>query len=202
MKNYALMGILGLFLATSVQAGHNKCNQRNSHRRRVERVEVHRNNRYTCRPNRRVHREVHVYNDRCRSSRRRHIQRRRVVHRPVCSRRRRTVVHVNVNRPCPPRQVIVYQPPRRQVEVVHTYPSETAYDQVGRTHGQVTTTTCGQPAPETVVIHKPSRDKVRRRNAFLIAGAANEIFNKGERRQRDIRKGAIAATILNEILTR
>lgn len=51
----------------------------------------------------------------------------------------------------------------------------------------------------------PSRGKVRRRNAFIAAGIANELLNKGskhKRRRHDIRKGAIAATVLNEILTK
>ncbi len=60
------------------------------------------------------------------------------------------------------------------------------------------------PAPvytERRVVHRPTRHKVRRRNAILAAGVANEMFNDG-RRRKDVRKGAIAATILNEILTR
>jgi len=47
-----------------------------------------------------------------------------------------------------------------------------------------------------------SQDKVRRRNAILVAGAVNEMFNNDSHRRRNVRKGAIAATVLNEILTR
>ena len=60
------------------------------------------------------------------------------------------------------------------------------------------------PAPvykERVVVNGPSRQKVRTRNAILAAGVANEMFNDG-RRRKDIRKGAIAATILHEILAK
>ena len=63
------------------------------------------------------------------------------------------------------------------------------------------------PAPAPVyrerrrVIHRPSRQKVRTRNAILAAGVANEMFNDG-RRRKDVRKGAIAATILHEIFAK
>ncbi len=58
---------------------------------------------------------------------------------------------------------------------------------------------------ERVVKHSPSRQKVRRRNLLLGLGAANELFNHGnkhKRRRRDFRKGTIAATLLNELLTK
>jgi len=53
----------------------------------------------------------------------------------------------------------------------------------------------------TVTVHGPSRDKVRRRNTILGLGAVNEIANDG-RRRKDVRKGVIGATLLNELLTR
>ena len=206
MKTYLLVGILGLALVGSVHAKNDDCSRHNRRNRRnrrgrVERVEVHRQNRYVCRPNSRRNREVHVYH-----GNRRRCNRRRVVHhhypRP---RRQRRVVHV-YHRPCPqPRRVeVVHTYPRpRPVEVVHTYPRESAYDQVGTSYGYTSTPAYTTEGVQTeTVVHSPSRDKVRRRNAILIAGAANEIFNRGKRRKKDIRKGAIAATVLNEILTR
>ena len=221
MKTYLLVGILGLALVGTVQAKNDDCSRRRNRRNRrnrrerVERVENHRQNRYVCRPSSRRNREVHVYHRnrrRCNNHRRvvhhypRSRRQRRVVHHhyPRC-RRQRQVVHVH-HRPCTQRRrvEVVHTYPRPQpVEVVHTYPSQSAYDQVGYTYGHTSTPAYTTEGVQTEqVVHSPSRHKVRRRNAILIAGAANEIFNKGERRQKDIRKGAIAATILNEILTR
>ena len=192
MKSYLLVGVMGLALVGTLQAkqngySRNSHQDRGNHRGRYERVEVHRQNRYVCKPP--VRRVVH-------RRPRRVVQVYRTPRRPV-------VIHT---RPCPqPRRVeVIHTYPRTQpIEVVYTYPTQPVYDQVGTTCGQTSTPAYTTEGVQTeTVIHSPSRDKVRRRNAILIAGAANEIFNKGERRQKDIRKGAIAATILNEILTR
>ena len=58
---------------------------------------------------------------------------------------------------------------------------------------------------EKQVVHGPSREKVRRRNTILGLGLANELFHRNsshKRRRKDIRKGAIAATLFNEIFTK
>jgi len=59
-------------------------------------------------------------------------------------------------------------------------------------------TNCGFDNSSTTK-SRTSQGKVRTRNALLIAGAVNEIFNHSNNSKRDIRQGAIAATILNEI---
>lgn len=57
-------------------------------------------------------------------------------------------------------------------------------------------------APEVPIDPTPSNQKVRRRNKILGLALANEIFNESSRGRKDIRKGAVAATLLNEVLTR
>ena len=58
-----------------------------------------------------------------------------------------------------------------------------------------------EPRPVVERVEAPSRDKVVRRNTILAAAAVNELVNNGQKR-KDIREGAVAATLLNEIFTR
>jgi hypothetical protein len=47
-----------------------------------------------------------------------------------------------------------------------------------------------------------SQGKVRTRNAILAAGVVNELFNQSNNSKKDIRTGAIAATLINELFHR
>ena len=85
-------------------------------------------------------------------------------------------------------EVVVTRPVEPHCEVVVTRPVEPRCTIVERTYPSTMYTTTTD-----------SQGKVRTRNALLIAAAANEIFNKSNNSKKDIRKGAIAATLLNEI---